>query len=116
MAGKMGYQSQKGRWTNLTRIIGNFYLNQIYTGHGVFGEYRDRFFQKTATCRCGEEIETLEHFGKNVIWSRFRAKYILAYTSNLNIVEVMQILSCRRDAVRTVEQQLIFRIDELDTD
>ncbi|GBO45415.1 hypothetical protein AVEN_239203-1, partial [Araneus ventricosus] len=41
-------QSQKGRrtkmffdWVNLIRVIGNFFLNQIYTGQGVFGEYQD---------------------------------------------------------------------------
>ncbi|GBL78373.1 hypothetical protein AVEN_42892-1 [Araneus ventricosus] len=111
-------QYQKERWTklffdrvNLTRVIGNFYLNQIYSGHGDFGEYQGRFFQKSATGRCSEEIETMEHLVKKCkLWSRFRVNW-----PNLNIVEMMQILSCRRDAVRIVEQQLTFRIEELDT-
>ncbi|GBN74285.1 hypothetical protein AVEN_22376-1 [Araneus ventricosus] len=100
---------------NLTRIIGNFYLNQIYTGHGVFGEYQSRCFQKTATCRCDEEIETVEHLVKKCKpWSRFRVNWPKNWP-NLNTVELMQILPCRRDAVRMVEQQLTFRIEELDT-
>ncbi|GBM45799.1 hypothetical protein AVEN_55558-1 [Araneus ventricosus] len=116
-------ESQKGRWTkmffdrfNLTKVIGNFYPNQIYTGHGVFGEYQGRIFQKTATCLCGEEIETVEHLVRKCrLWSRFLVNWQKNWP-NLNIVGLMQILSCRRDAVRLIEQQLTFRIEELDTD
>ncbi|GBN81044.1 hypothetical protein AVEN_211753-1 [Araneus ventricosus] len=96
---------------NLTRVIGNFY----HTGHGVFGEYQGRFFQKTAIRRCGEEIETVEHLIKKCkLWSRFRVNWPKNWP-NLNNFELMKILSCRKDAVRIVEQQLTFRIEEMDT-
>ncbi|GBN93797.1 hypothetical protein AVEN_219919-1 [Araneus ventricosus] len=46
--------SQKGSTTkkfiskvSLKRVKGDFYINQIYTGHGIFRTYQNRFFDKS---------------------------------------------------------------------
>ncbi|XP_015922428.2 uncharacterized protein [Parasteatoda tepidariorum] len=51
------YNSVKGRQTfkfiktpSTTRIQSNFYLNQYLTGHGVFGTYQRKFFNKDDKC------------------------------------------------------------------
>ncbi|GBL74463.1 hypothetical protein AVEN_235409-1 [Araneus ventricosus] len=48
---------KNGKWTrrffdevNFNRVLGNFYENQIYTTHGVFGTYQERFFHKNPIC------------------------------------------------------------------
>ncbi|GBM06824.1 hypothetical protein AVEN_173585-1 [Araneus ventricosus] len=94
---------QKGRWTkmfsdraNQIRVIGNFYLNHIYIGHGVSGEHQSRFFQRNPTCRCGEEIETVEHLLKKCkLWTRVWVNWPKG-CPNFNTVDLMQILSVGR--------------------
>ncbi|GIX99975.1 uncharacterized protein CDAR_447361 [Caerostris darwini] len=44
-----------------TRTLGNFVLNQIYTGHGSFAVYQARFFGKQTTCQCGHPQEGRNH-------------------------------------------------------
>ncbi|GBN40983.1 hypothetical protein AVEN_71266-1 [Araneus ventricosus] len=43
------------------RVKGDFYLNQIYTGHGVFRTHQHRFFGKTNVCHFGDEIGDMQH-------------------------------------------------------
>lgn len=34
------------------RLQDDFYMNQVQTGHGAFGDHQARFFQKNPTCFC----------------------------------------------------------------
>ncbi|GIY01480.1 hypothetical protein CDAR_196711 [Caerostris darwini] len=43
------------------RLHGNFYLNQIYTGHGVIASYQNKFFNKDPKCICGHVLEGRQH-------------------------------------------------------
>ncbi|XP_071036474.1 uncharacterized protein [Parasteatoda tepidariorum] len=60
--------SERGRQTYIffkdpstKRLQANFYLNQLLTGHGVFGEYQNRLFNKNPNCTyCGDN-QTIEH-------------------------------------------------------
>ncbi|GIX71144.1 uncharacterized protein CDAR_430821 [Caerostris darwini] len=42
---------------NPKRTLGNFFLNQIITGHGAIASYQHKFFNGSSTCSCGLSIE-----------------------------------------------------------
>ncbi|GBN53948.1 hypothetical protein AVEN_19106-1 [Araneus ventricosus] len=46
---------------SLKRVKGDFFINQIYTGHGIFRTYQNRFFNKSIECHCGEAIGDADH-------------------------------------------------------
>ncbi|XP_071039568.1 uncharacterized protein [Parasteatoda tepidariorum] len=39
----------------------DFYINQFYTAHGVFGEHQSRFFQKSSSCKYCGKSQTVQH-------------------------------------------------------
>ncbi|GIY62382.1 uncharacterized protein CEXT_513801 [Caerostris extrusa] len=41
---------------NPKRTLGNFFLNQIITGHGAIASYQHKFFNGSSTCSCGPSI------------------------------------------------------------
>jgi ribonuclease HI len=43
------------------RCVGDFYVNQVLTGHGVFAEYQSRFHNKSNICVCQAAIGSVEH-------------------------------------------------------
>ncbi|GBL96671.1 hypothetical protein AVEN_207828-1 [Araneus ventricosus] len=46
---------------SLKRVKGDFYINQICTGHGIFRTHQNRFFNKSIECHCGEAVGDAEH-------------------------------------------------------
>ncbi|GIY37472.1 uncharacterized protein CDAR_458971 [Caerostris darwini] len=44
-----------------SRIQGDFFTNQLLTGHGCIGIYQERFFGKSAVCSCGQLPEDRNH-------------------------------------------------------
>ncbi|GIY41486.1 uncharacterized protein CDAR_206861 [Caerostris darwini] len=46
---------------SVDRIQGDFFLNQLITGHGTLAKYQERFFGKTAICQCGHHSENTRH-------------------------------------------------------
>ncbi|GBM56688.1 hypothetical protein AVEN_98178-1 [Araneus ventricosus] len=72
--------SAKGSWTKkffkevkFNMLYGDFYYNQVLTGHGVFGAHQERLFGKEGGCSCGEQRETIEHILlKCKIWGEER--------------------------------------------
>ncbi|GIY79614.1 uncharacterized protein CDAR_57131 [Caerostris darwini] len=44
-----------------SRIQGDFFTNQLMTGHGCIGIYQERFFGKSAACSCGHILEDRNH-------------------------------------------------------
>lgn len=61
----------------LTHILsGDFYVNQVLTGHGAFGGHHDCFFQKNSTCFCGTRINSIRHcLYACVLWQSQREKH-----------------------------------------
>lgn len=49
---------------SLNRLRGDFYLNQIITGHGTLGPYQ-QFFGRNALCFCGIGDASVEHVVKS---------------------------------------------------
>ncbi|GIY54769.1 uncharacterized protein CDAR_391051 [Caerostris darwini] len=43
------------------RVQGDFFLNQLITGHGALAVYQNRFFGKAPTCDCGNPREDRNH-------------------------------------------------------
>ncbi|GIX87697.1 RNase H domain-containing protein [Caerostris darwini] len=58
------------------RVQGDFFLNQLITGHGALAIYQQRFFGKTANCRCGHPIEDIHHIIYVCpLWDSIREKF-----------------------------------------
>lgn len=47
-----------------SRLKGDFFLNQLITGHGALGPYQQRFFGGNPRCFCGAEVADEVHFVK----------------------------------------------------
>ncbi|XP_071041890.1 uncharacterized protein [Parasteatoda tepidariorum] len=103
--------SDKGRQTykffkdpSIKRLQANFYLNQLLTGHGVFGTYQQKYFKKSASCNyCGVR-QDIDHLLKHC--PRFRA---LRGTHMNNCEEEHQffaILTCRKIVTQIIKQTL----------
>lgn len=76
------------RWTNSTkgkdtrevfalvdlrRLKGDFYINQIISGHGVLPTHQHRFFGKPLLCHCGESEGSRDHVLFHcTLWDRER--------------------------------------------
>ncbi|GIX87701.1 uncharacterized protein CDAR_617001 [Caerostris darwini] len=43
------------------RIQGDFFINQLFTGHGAIGLHQERFFRKSSSCSCGQQLEDQNH-------------------------------------------------------
>ncbi|GIX87730.1 uncharacterized protein CDAR_617151 [Caerostris darwini] len=60
---------------SVDRIQGDFFLNQLITGHGALAKYRERFFGKSAICQCGHQPEDTHHIVYECpLWSQMRQK------------------------------------------
>ncbi|GIY99113.1 uncharacterized protein CEXT_180371 [Caerostris extrusa] len=46
---------------HLKRLHGNFYINQLITGHGALAQYQGKFFGKDDFCSCGKAVEDRLH-------------------------------------------------------
>ncbi|GBN55371.1 hypothetical protein AVEN_260960-1 [Araneus ventricosus] len=59
---------------NMTRLSADFYYNQILTGPGIFGAFRNRIYGKDYECQCGED-ETIKHVLMECpIWAQQRGE------------------------------------------
>ncbi|GBM33089.1 hypothetical protein AVEN_9632-1 [Araneus ventricosus] len=58
----------------MTRLSADFYRNQIITGHGIFGAFRNRMFGKDCKCQRRED-ETIKHVLMECpVWGQQRDK------------------------------------------
>ncbi|GIY95375.1 hypothetical protein CEXT_570041 [Caerostris extrusa] len=63
---------------NLNRLHGNYFINQIITGHGAIAIYQHKFFSSSQVCNCGKEVEDRDHIiFKCELWKEIRGKYFL---------------------------------------
>ncbi|GIY65165.1 putative 115 kDa protein in type-1 retrotransposable element R1DM [Caerostris darwini] len=61
---------------NVTRVQGDFYVNQLISGHGALAAYQHRFFGKAADCTCGHTLEDRKHLIYDCPqWDNFRLKF-----------------------------------------
>ncbi|GIY28940.1 uncharacterized protein CDAR_110161 [Caerostris darwini] len=62
---------------NTNRVQGDFFLNQLMTGHGALAKYQERFFGKSANCQCGHQLEDTYHIVYDCPhWNHVRMKYL----------------------------------------
>ncbi|GIY54396.1 uncharacterized protein CDAR_623001 [Caerostris darwini] len=62
--------------TNEKRVLGDFFLNQLITGHGTLAVYQNRFFGKAAACECGSPREDRNHLIFDCPqWDSIRSKF-----------------------------------------
>ncbi|GIY44537.1 uncharacterized protein CDAR_189441 [Caerostris darwini] len=78
---------------NLNRIHGNFYLNQIITGHGAIGTHQHRFFNANSVCLCGVEEDKSHIVYKCKRWTKLRKKY---FPVNYQQQTLLQLLSNKK--------------------
>ncbi|GBO26919.1 hypothetical protein AVEN_67139-1 [Araneus ventricosus] len=111
--------SEKGIWTreffpkvDTKRIKGNFYVNQVYSGHGVFPAHQARFFGKSDTCICGREQGTVAHVMKTCDkWNKVRNNWPGGW-DELIIQQIMSFSKCRRDVAKILEELLTCVLEE----
>ncbi|GIY66992.1 hypothetical protein CDAR_417641 [Caerostris darwini] len=61
---------------NINRVQGDFYINQLISGHGALAAYQLRFFGKAAECTCGHPLEDRMHLIYDCPqWDNFRQKF-----------------------------------------
>ncbi|GIX83521.1 putative 115 kDa protein in type-1 retrotransposable element R1DM [Caerostris darwini] len=59
----------------ISRIQGDFLINQLITGHGCLGVYQERFFGGSGTCPCGHPSEDRIHIIFDCPqWNNYREK------------------------------------------
>ncbi|GIY12459.1 hypothetical protein CEXT_179301 [Caerostris extrusa] len=46
---------------NLNRLHGNYFINQIITGHVAIAIYQHKSFSSSPACNCGKEVEDRDH-------------------------------------------------------
>ncbi|GBM87486.1 hypothetical protein AVEN_211637-1 [Araneus ventricosus] len=80
---------------SLKRVNGDFYINQVYTGHGIFRTYQNRFFDKSIECQCGEAVGDAEHvLLRCKLWEPDRES--LRLKSNLPLLELLRVEKFRQ--------------------
>lgn len=75
--------SDKGRVTYelfhrvaLSRLQGDFYVNQVFSGHGAFDGHQARFFHSSPQCFCGTSESSIRHcLYECAIWKHTRDKF-----------------------------------------
>ncbi|GIY54772.1 uncharacterized protein CDAR_391081 [Caerostris darwini] len=78
---------------NLNRIHGNFYLNQIITGHGAIGTHQSRFFNANPVCLCGAEEDKIHIVYNCKQWTKIRKKF---FPMNYQQQTFLQLLSNKK--------------------
>ncbi|GBL74620.1 Putative protein in type-1 retrotransposable element R1DM [Araneus ventricosus] len=80
---------------SLKRVKVDFYINQIYTGHGIFRTYQNRFFDKSIECHCGEAVGDAEHvLFRCKLWEPDRESPRLNF--NLSLLELLRVVKFRQ--------------------
>ncbi|GBM04831.1 hypothetical protein AVEN_252789-1 [Araneus ventricosus] len=66
------------------RVLGDFYFNQIITGHGAFQIYQNRFVGKSPWCFCEKDEGTVEYaILKCDAWQDIRDSYLKKNSSSV---------------------------------
>ncbi|GIY00320.1 hypothetical protein CEXT_145081 [Caerostris extrusa] len=91
----------------INRLLGNFYLNQLLTGHGVLASYQHKFFNKDPKRACGHVIEDRLHLIYQCSkWRKIRQKYFPANFSNIALPQLLQSNSVRSGLETILKQRL----------
>ncbi|GIY78339.1 hypothetical protein CDAR_494501 [Caerostris darwini] len=116
-------QSLKGRDVfhlyqnvNIKRVQGDFYLNQIITGHGTIGAYQARLFERDPSCVCGHSFEDRSHIIYDCPkWDEIRRRFS---PSNHKVVKLELLLANKisrqgiRDLMQTKLQALLRSLED----
>ncbi|GBM06992.1 hypothetical protein AVEN_125227-1 [Araneus ventricosus] len=102
--------SRKGIWTktfyekvDTKRICGDFYFNQVLSGHGVFGLFHASMFGKPAECQRGQIIESVSHVILECeLWRDLRSERPKNW-KNKDLKELVPIHEFRSQASATVK-------------
>ncbi|GIY23891.1 uncharacterized protein CEXT_294971 [Caerostris extrusa] len=77
---------------NLKRLHGNFYLNQLITGHGALANHQKKVFQKDEVCSCGKAVEDRTHLILHCErWQDIRKKHFPKNFSQCSLLQLFAI-------------------------
>ncbi|GIX76015.1 hypothetical protein CDAR_443051, partial [Caerostris darwini] len=100
----------------IKRVQGDFYLNQIITGHGTIGAYQARLFDKDPSCMCGHSFEDRAHIIYDCPeWDEIRRRF---FPSNHKEVKLELLLANKisrqgiRDLMQTKLQALLRSLED----
>ncbi|GIY57888.1 uncharacterized protein CDAR_197091 [Caerostris darwini] len=79
---------------NLRRIHGNFFINQVITGHGAIAKHQARFFGANPVCFCGTADEDRDHIVFHCPqWAEIRKEF---FSRNFVRLSLLRILSNKK--------------------
>ncbi|GIX79775.1 putative 115 kDa protein in type-1 retrotransposable element R1DM [Caerostris darwini] len=79
----------------ISRIQGDFLINQLITGHGCLGVYQERFFGVSGTCPCGHPSEDRIHLIFDCPqWNNYREKSFPRNHLEVKIELLLVVLPC----------------------
>lgn len=96
------------------RLKGDFYINQLITGHGALGPYQQRFFGVNAGCFCGVGIADEEHVVKHCcLFNEIRARF---FPSDYLIKNLKELLDDENSTggIRDIMEEMVSRYCNLD--
>ncbi|GIY52246.1 uncharacterized protein CEXT_417141 [Caerostris extrusa] len=83
---------------SLKRLHGNFYLNQLITGHGALAKYQKKFFHKDEVCSCGKAVEDRTHLILHCErWQNFRKKHFPKNFLQCSLLQLFAIKTLGQD-------------------
>ncbi|GIY97176.1 RNase H domain-containing protein [Caerostris extrusa] len=99
---------------HLKRLHGNFYINQLITGHGALAQYQGKFFCKDEICSCGKAVEDRIHLVFHCErWQGLRDKWFPANYSQLSLLQLLQNKTVRTALQTIMKQKLEVMLQEL---
>ncbi|GIY87044.1 RNase H domain-containing protein, partial [Caerostris darwini] len=100
----------------IKRVQGDFYLNQIITGHGSIGAYQARLFDKDPSCMCGHSFEDRVHIIYHCPqWDEIRKRF---FPKNYKEIKLELLLANKisrqgiRDLMQTKFQALLQSLED----
>ncbi|GIX77309.1 RNase H domain-containing protein [Caerostris darwini] len=101
---------------NIQRIHGNYFLNQVITGHGAIAYYQHKFFSSSPVCSCGKEIEDRDHLiYRCENWTAIRRKFFPKNFLNRTLVQLLTQKQARIGIELIMKIKLEKIIETLDT-
>ncbi|GBO17770.1 hypothetical protein AVEN_16664-1 [Araneus ventricosus] len=89
---------------DLKRCFGDFFINQILTGHGCFPAHQGRFFGKGSNCMCHTDEGTVSHYIYGCpLYEDIRRSYFPVNFAFLGILDLVQSGHSRKGLIEIVK-------------
>lgn len=93
---------------------GDFFVNQVLTGHGAFGDHQSCFFRGNPVCFCGTGNKTISHCVYECSsWRSFRENHFPREFHNLTLADHFLDHYSRKEVAAIVSDLVVAWVLEL---